>query len=93
MISFKSCARKDSVRMAGKLLVVEVVSFTASPDRLRTPMTMCVLFDLNTVRLTYLSGTFNTLFQIKMGFHIGFVLLRVLFSVSLRNQQASMAVL
>lgn len=45
--------------MAEKPSVVEVVSFTASPDRLRTPMTMYVL-DLSThLRLTQLSGTFS----------------------------------
>ena len=34
--------------MAGKPSVVEVASFIASQDLLRTPMTMCVSLDLST---------------------------------------------
>jgi hypothetical protein len=38
-----SCARRDSVKMAGEPSAVEVGSYTASRDLLRMQLTMCVL--------------------------------------------------
>ena len=81
--------------MAEKLSVVEVVSFTVSLDQSRMPMTMCVLLGQLRLTPTERGGIFFP--QIKMGFHIRFVLRRVCYlPVSTEKpdcSQASMVVL